>query len=108
MHLGDTGYTDDFKEINKRLGSVDFALIPVGAYEPRWFMKFSHMDPTEATQAFIDLDAKKAIGMHWGCFILTDEPVTEPPKLLKDAIVYKSLPEDLFITVSHGETVILD
>ena len=46
--------------------------------------------------------------MHWGCFILTDEPVTEPPKLLKDAIVYKSLPEDLFITVSHGETVILD
>jgi L-ascorbate metabolism protein UlaG (beta-lactamase superfamily) len=57
IHLGDTGYTDDFKEINKRLGSVDFALIPVGAYEPRWFMKFSHMDPTEATQAFIDLDA---------------------------------------------------
>ena len=108
IHLGDTGYTDDFKEINKRLGSVDFALIPVGAYEPRWFMKFSHMDPTEATQAFIDLNAKKAIGMHWGCFILTDEPVTEPPKLLKDAIVYKSLPEDLFITVSHGETVILD
>jgi len=83
-------------------------LIPVGAYEPRWFMKFSHMDPTEATQAFIDLDAKKAIGMHWGCFILTDEPVTEPPKLLKDAIVYKALPEDLFVTVSHGETVILD
>ena len=49
-------------------------------------MKFSHMNPAEATQAFIDLGAKKAIGMHWGCFILTDEPVTEPPILLKEEV----------------------
>ena len=108
IHLGDTGYTNDFKEIQKRLGSVDFALIPVGAYDPRWFMKFSHMNPAEATQAFIDLDAKKAIGMHWGCFILTDEPVTEPPILLKEEVNNISLPEDSFITVKHGETILLD
>ena len=108
IHLGDTGYTNDFKETKKNLGSVDFALIPVGAYDPRWFMKFSHMNPAEATQAFIDLGAKKAIGMHWGCFILTDEPVTEPPILLKEEVNNISLPEDSFITVKHGETILLD
>ena len=108
IHLGDTGYTNDFKEIKRRLGPVDFGLIPVGAYEPRWFMKFSHMDPAEATQAFIDLGAKKAIGMHWGCFILTDEPVTEPPVLLKAVVNNIPLPEDSFITVKHGETIALD
>ena len=66
------------------------------------------MNPAEATQAFIDLDAKRAIGMHWGCFILTDEPVTEPPILLKEEVNNISLPEDSFITVKHGETILLD
>jgi|TARA_B110000977_G_C11063583_1_gene486929 N-acyl-phosphatidylethanolamine-hydrolysing phospholipase D len=107
VHLGDTGYTNDFKEINEKLGSVDLALIPIGAYEPRWFMKFSHMNPTEAVQAFIDLGAKKAIGMHWGSFILTDEPVDEPPRLLKEVMINKFLKEDLFVTLKHGETIAL-
>ena len=108
IHLGDTGYTGDFKEINKRLGSVDLALIPIGAYAPRWFMKFSHMNPSEAVQAFIDLEANKAIGMHWGAFILTDEPVDEPPMLLKKELDSKSIDKKLFITMKHGETIDLN
>ena len=105
IHLGDTGYSDDFKETFNRLGSVDLALIPIGAYAPRWFMKFSHMNPTEAVQAFIDLNAEKAIGMHWGTFILTDEPVDEPPLKLEEELASRSLDGNVFITMIHGQTI---
>ena len=105
IHLGDTGYSDDFKETFNRLGSVDLALIPIGAYAPRWFMKFSHMNPTEAVQAFIDLNAEKAIGMHWGTFILTDEPVDEPPLKLEEELASRSLDGNAFITMIHGQTI---
>ena len=108
IHLGDTGYSNDFKETNKRLGPVDLALIPIGAYAPRWFMKFSHMNPSEAIQAFVDLEAKKAIGMHWGTFILTDEPVDEPPKVLKEELKKRSISIDDFIVMKHGQTINLD
>jgi|TARA_B110000444_G_scaffold258249_1_gene298656 L-ascorbate metabolism protein UlaG (beta-lactamase superfamily) len=108
IHLGDTGYTNDFKEINKKLGAVDLALIPIGAYAPRWFMKFSHMNPSEAVQSFLDLEATKAVGMHWGAFILTDEPVDEPPKMLEEELVLKSIDKKLFITMKHGETIDLN
>ena len=108
IHWGDTGYSDDFKETNKRLGSVDLALIPIGAYAPRWFMKFSHMNPQEAVQAFIDLKAKKAIGMHWGTFILTDEPVDEPPKMLKEEVKKELIDDEVFTVMKHGETIDLN
>ena len=77
VHLGDTGYTYDFLTINKELGSPDFAFIPIGAYEPRSIMKDSHLNPDEAIQTALDLNATHAIGMHWGTFMLTDEPVQE-------------------------------
>ena len=108
IHLGDTGYTDDFKEIEKKLESVDLAAIPIGAYEPRWFMKFSHMNPAEAVQAFIDLKAKRAIGMHWGTFILTDEPVDEPINRLDEEKLKLGIQKDSFFTLLHGETLLLE
>ena len=82
FHAGDTGYSDDFIEIRNRLGPVDFAMIPIGAYDPQWFMSYSHVNPEEALSIAKDLDAKKSIGMHWGTFILTDEPVLEPRERL--------------------------
>ena len=105
IHLGDTGYSDDFKETFKKLGPVDLALIPIGAYAPRWVMQFSHMNPNEAVQAFIDLKAEKAIGMHWGTFILTDEPVDEPPLILEEELEIRSLDSKSFITMIHGQTI---
>ena len=108
IHLGDTGYSDDFKNIYNKLGPVNLAAIPIGAYEPRWFMKFSHMNPEEAVMAFQDLKAQQAIGMHWGTFILTDEKVTEPPEKLKIALSDKEIDSSKFITLKHGQTFILD
>ena len=108
IHLGDTGYSDDFKNIYNRLGPVNLAAIPIGAYEPRCFMKFSHMNPEEAVMAFQDLKAEQAIGMHWGTFILTDEKVTEPPEKLEIALSEKEIDLSKFITLKHGQTFILD
>ncbi len=108
IHLGDTGYTEDFLEIRKKLGPVDLAAIPIGAYEPRWIMEFSHMNPEEAVMSYFDLDATKAIGMSWGTFILTDEPVTEPLEKLKEALQRYDLSESDFFTLSHGQTYVID
>ncbi len=78
LFVGDSGYSNDFKAIAQRLGTVDLALVPIGAYDPRWFMKSAHMNPEEALQVVEDVGAKRAIGMHWGTFSLTDEPMAEP------------------------------
>ena len=71
-HAGDTGYGDHFLEMNKKYGDFDFAMLPIGDYEPRWFMKDSHMNPLEAFQAFKDLKASMAVGMHFNTFQLAD------------------------------------
>ncbi len=98
FHAGDTGYSKDFKKIRKRLGAVDFAMIPIGAYAPKWFMGYSHVNPEEALNIAIDLEAEESVGMHWGTFILTDEPVLEPRARLnkiakeKDINFYTVLP----------------
>lgn len=85
---GDTGYSDHFTKIRERLGPPDVALIPIGAYTPRWFMREVHVDPPEAVQAFIDLQGRHMIGIHWGTFDLADEPILEPlqttPELAKE------------------------
>jgi len=108
IHLGDTGYTNDFKEIRKKLGPVDLAAIPIGAYEPRYIMEFSHMNPEEAVMSYFDLEATEAVGMSWGTFILTDEPVTEPPKKLNEALQRYDLSESDFFILYHGETYVID
>ncbi len=76
---GDSAYAPLFAGVRERLGVPDVALLPIGAYDPRWFMQPVHMDPEEAAQAALDLDAAHVLPIHWGTFRLTDEPLTEPP-----------------------------
>jgi L-ascorbate metabolism protein UlaG (beta-lactamase superfamily) len=83
---GDTGYGPHFAEIHKRLGTPTLSIIPIGAYEPRWFMKSMHMNPEEAVLAHIDLESKLSVGMHFGTFQLTDEAIDTPEKDLSMAI----------------------
>ncbi len=103
---GDTGYSQDFKDIGKRFSKMDLSLIPIGAYAPRWFMKDMHCNPEEAVQIHLDVNSQKSIGMHWGTFLdLTDEPLEEPPVKLSKALMVKSIDKSKFITMKHGETL---
>ena len=80
---GDTGYSDHFKKVHATYGAMDLSLIPIGAYAPRSFMAYHHMDPEEALKAHRDLNSKYSLGMHWGTFQLTSEPREEPKILLE-------------------------
>jgi L-ascorbate metabolism protein UlaG (beta-lactamase superfamily) len=95
---GDTGYGDGgiFREMRRRVGRPDLALIPIGAYAPRWFMRAQHTDPDEAVKILEDLEARRAVGIHWGVFQLTDEPRMEPPELLLQALARRGIAADLF------------
>jgi N-acyl-phosphatidylethanolamine-hydrolysing phospholipase D len=101
---GDTGYSRDFVDIHARLGPVDLAALPIGAYEPRWFMQASHANPEEAVQIHRDLHARRSVAMHWGTFVLTDEPLDEPPHRLRRALTAAGLGEDDFWLLEHGAT----
>ena len=103
---GDTGYFDGFGRIRERFGSPDVALLPIGAYEPRWFMKAQHMNPAEAVQAHIDLGARQSLGMHWGTVQLTDEGIDEPRRALDLARAAQGLAPDAFLAPVPGETVV--
>jgi L-ascorbate metabolism protein UlaG (beta-lactamase superfamily) len=78
-HSGDTAWFDGFKEIGARFPGLDAALLPIGAYEPAWFMESMHLNPEQALRAFGDLGARTFVAMHWGTFKLADEPLDEPP-----------------------------
>lgn len=101
---GDTGYSQDFVDIRSRLGPVDLAALPIGAYDPRWFMATSHVNPEEAVQIHLDLEARRSIAMHWGTFVLTDEPLDEPPHRLRRALHARGLSDEDFAVLEHGET----
>src|SRR5499427_7122535 len=75
---GDTAYAPFFRDVRQRLGPIDLALLPIGAYEPRWFMRAVHMNPEEAVQAHLDLEASQSVAMHFGTFQLTAEGIDEP------------------------------
>lgn len=77
-HAGDSAYGPFFAEIGSRFPGIDVAMLPIGAYAPRWFMRNMHMDPEEAVQACQDLGARVMVPMHWGTFWLSREPVLEP------------------------------
>lgn len=81
-HAGDTGHFRHFAEIGRRLGPIDWAMLPIGAYDPVWLMHPQHMGPEEAGEAFLELGARNFVCMHWGTFQLSDEPLAEPPRRL--------------------------
>jgi N-acyl-phosphatidylethanolamine-hydrolysing phospholipase D len=83
---GDTGYFHGFREFGRRFGPIDVALLPIGAYEPRWLMRYQHLNPEEAYRAFLELRARHLLGMHWGTFDLTDEPIDLAPRALAEAV----------------------
>jgi L-ascorbate metabolism protein UlaG (beta-lactamase superfamily) len=103
---GDTAYAPIFHEIRHRLGPPDLSLLPIGAYEPRWFMRSVHMNPAEAVQAHVELESRESIGMHFGTFQLTNEGIDEPVRALEEARVARE-PAPNFHTLQFGESTYL-
>lgn len=113
---GDTGYSPDFAAIRARFasaqtpglgGGFDLALIPIGAFEPRWFMQRQHVNPAEAVRIHQDLGAQRSMGVHWGTFALTNEPLDQPPRDLKTARDAAGLAPEAFFMLAVGETRVL-
>ena len=101
---GDSGYGDGehFRQAAEHLGPFRCALIPIGAYEPRWFMKPQHMNPAEAVMAFRDLKADYALGIHHGTFQLTDEAHDAPVNALASALDEQQVDIRRFVTLPNG------
>ncbi len=108
---GDTGYSRDFSAVSDRLAGrqghqgFDLALIPIGAYEPRWFMTEQHVNPAEAMRMHRDLRARRSLGIHWGTFELTDEALDEPPLALARARREAGLADGDFFVLAIGQTL---
>jgi L-ascorbate metabolism protein UlaG (beta-lactamase superfamily) len=103
--VGDSGWGAHFAEIGQRYGPFDMALIPIGAYEPRWFMRAVHVNPAEAVNAFLDLEARQALAMHFGTFKLTQEAIGAPREALSEALLEAGIAPDRFRLPGHGESV---
>jgi len=101
---GDTGYGRWFTEIAEHHPDIDLALLPVGAYEPNWFMKPVHMSPPEAVQACADLQAKRMATMHWGTFVLSQEPLLAPLRESVAAWAAAGRPRDDLWDLAVGES----
>ncbi len=104
---GDTAYGGFFKEIPARIGPIDLALIPIGAYEPRWFMQVVHMNPAESAQAHLEVAARQSIGMHFGTFQLTTEGIDEPVERLREACEARGISSEAFRALGFGESFLL-
>jgi len=105
---GDTAYAPFFQDVRRRLGPIDLALLPIGAYEPRWFMRVVHMNPAEAVQAHLDLEASQSVAMHFGTFQLTAEGIDEPARDLTDALLARGLALSCFRTLAFGDSFRLE
>ena len=114
FYAGDTGLHPEFERIGERFGPFDVSAIPIGAYEPRWFMQPVHVDPDDAVTAFRALHAHHGLpthgamlGVHWGTFRLTDEPILDPPRRTRQAWQRAMLPEQSLWILAHGETRVM-
>ena len=106
---GDLGYSPDILDVHASIGDVDLAAISIGAYDPRWIMRDSHLDPGEAVSVLEDLRARSAMAIHWGTFEdMTDEPLDEPPLLLRDHLDRRGIARERFLVPRHGETLAWD
>jgi N-acyl-phosphatidylethanolamine-hydrolysing phospholipase D len=113
FYAGDTAYSRDFIDIQARFaerqsaangGGFDIALLPIGAYEPRWFMAPQHVDVEEAIRIHRDLRAKRSLGVHWGTFQLSDEALDDPPHALLEQRRLQALSDEEFFVLAIGET----
>jgi L-ascorbate metabolism protein UlaG (beta-lactamase superfamily) len=102
---GDTAYGPFFRDIRQRLGPIDLALLPIGAYEPRWFMHVVHMNPEEAVEAHVDLETIQSVGMHFGTFQLTTEGIDAPLLALEQARREKHIEPDRFRVLGPGDSL---
>ncbi|MCO6403644.1 MBL fold metallo-hydrolase [Aurantimonas endophytica] len=104
-YAGDTGFGDgdQFRQAAANAGRIDLALLPIGAYAPRWFMKDQHINPEEAVRAFQLLGARQALGCHWGTFQLTDEGVAQPAQDLAAALQARDIPPGSFVAARPGQ-----
>ena len=105
----DSGLHPEYRAIGERFGPFDLVAMPIGAYEPRWFMQPVHMNPEDAVQAYRDLvsasgETPPLVPLHWGTFKLTDEPMDEPPKRALAAWEQSGLQKDALWQLAHGET----
>lgn len=107
-HAGDTAMFDGFAEMRDRLGAIDYALLPIGAYEPRWFMKPQHMNPEDAADAYAALGARHLVAMHWGTFKLTDEAMDEPPRRMLECWRSRGHEPSRLWILDIGETRAID
>jgi len=102
---GDTGYCEVFKQIGEKYGPFDMAAIPIGAYQPNWFMKYQHVHPGEAVEIHKDIRCNKSLGIHWGTFKLTTEFYLEPPSLLSMFLNKSGLESGDFVTTDIGGSI---
>lgn len=102
---GDTGYGTGgiFRRIREKFGPIDLAIIPIGAYDPRWFMAAQHTNPEEAVRIMLDLEARAAAGVHWGTFKLTDEPWDEPRVRLEESLAAQGIDRFRFPALIPGD-----
>ena len=103
---GDTGYSPLFSQLRQARGAPDMALLPIGAYEPRWFMCDQHMNPDEAVRAHVELGARTSVGTHFGCFQLSDEGIDEPVLAVDRARRERGVDPVSFHAPRPGETLI--
>jgi L-ascorbate metabolism protein UlaG (beta-lactamase superfamily) len=103
--VADSGYGDGeyFRRAGARHGPFRLAILPIGAYEPRWFMRDQHMNPAESVQALIDCGAQAALAHHFGTFQLTDEPIDAPLLALADALQARGIPPERFRALRPGQ-----
>ncbi len=107
-HSGDTGFSESmFRAIAERFPNLGWAMLPIGAYDPEWFMRAQHMGPEDAASAFSILGAKRFVAMHWGTFALTDEPLHEPPVRLRAAWEKRGFDETALQIPALGETIVI-
>lgn len=101
---GDTGYTPHLAEIAMRLGSPNFAALPIGAYEPRWFMRGQHVNPDEAVRLHRELCIHQSLAIHWGTFELADDSLDQPVTALRQALLEREVHENQFWILRQGES----
>lgn len=106
-HSGDTGHFNGFELIGQVFGGIDAACLPLGAYEPRWFMQTQHMSPEQALDALDALEARHFVGMHWGAYDLSDEPIAAGPALVYEEAEQRGLSQERLHVVHPGGSVAL-